>query len=97
MTQEERMTVFIDAITVGASVTDASKAAGISRRTAYRWRKRYPAFCLKWDKARVEYDGIRYQFNTLLMGMLVRHRPELYGGIPKYDALARKLYPDDTW
>lgn len=42
---------FIETLEAQSTVLHAAKAAGISRQTAYRWRKDDPAFDSRWDEA----------------------------------------------
>ena len=42
---------FIETLTEQGTVLHAAKAAGVSRWTAYRWRKEDPEFDSRWDEA----------------------------------------------
>jgi hypothetical protein len=68
-------------------VTQAARAAGISPKTAYRWRQAYPALAPRWAAALeqgldcLEDEAIRRAFegsDRLLMYVLNRRRPEVY-------------------
>lgn len=47
-----RIDRFIEAYSQRGIVGEACKAAGISRDTAYKWRKKYRTFAERWDQAR---------------------------------------------
>jgi hypothetical protein len=83
-----RIDRFCDALREMPVVRHACEAAGISRQTAYTWRKKYKTFADKWDEA-LE-DGIdqfeqagwkrgRETSDRLLQFMLAAHRKEKYG------------------
>lgn len=83
-TQRDR---FLDALARTASVTAASQAAGIGRRTAYNWRNADEEFASAWDDAlesgtdALEDEAIRRALDgsdTLLIFMLKARRPEKF-------------------
>lgn len=47
----EKLTAFCAALAETAQVTKACAAVGISRYTAYKWRKEDPEFAIRWDEA----------------------------------------------
>lgn len=82
--QRER---FLSALSRTASVTAASQAAGIGRRTAYNWRDADEAFAAAWDDAlesgtdALEDEAVRRALDgsdTLLIFMLKARRPEKF-------------------
>lgn len=50
----QKAQIFLQALIDTGSPTHASRAAGITRRTAYNWRERYPEFAAEWDAAHAE-------------------------------------------
>lgn len=50
----QKAQAFLQALIDTGSPTHASRAAGITRRTAYNWRERYPEFAAEWDAAHAE-------------------------------------------
>lgn len=42
---------FLETLAVACNVSEACRAAGIGRRTAYQWREDDEAFALEWDGA----------------------------------------------
>lgn len=64
----KRLKAFVVALTECGSVTDAAKAAGLSRQNAYRIRERNPKFAKAWDSAiekamdKLEAEGYRRAF-----------------------------------
>lgn len=87
-----RQAVFCDALRRSPIVGAACRAAGISVATAYRMRKRAPAFAAAWDEALVEsVDDIEGELirramdgsDRLLLEANRAYRPELYS--PKVD------------
>ena len=51
---EEKKEKFLQALATGGNVTFAAAAAGIARRTAYRWRDEDPDFATAWESAAEE-------------------------------------------
>lgn len=50
----QKAQTFLQALIDTGSPTHASRAAGITRRTAYNWRERYSEFAAEWDAAHAE-------------------------------------------
>lgn len=46
--EERRRQRFLEALSSGASITAAARAAGVDRRTPYKWRESNPAFDEEW-------------------------------------------------
>ena len=67
----------------------ACRAAGIPRKTAYRWRNKWSTFAAEWDEAKEDacdvLEGeawkraVKGQSDRLLMFLLKAHRREVYG------------------
>jgi hypothetical protein len=70
---------FIETLEAQSTVLHAAKAAGISRWTAYRWRKEDPAFDSRWDQA-LE-NAVDVVENSLSKGSERRHY--LYDLLPQ--------------
>ncbi len=79
---------FLVAHQLGASVTDAAKAAGVNRGTLYRWRDTDPVFAEAWRVARDKLvDGLEIEAciravegnDRLLMFLLKSYRPQVFG------------------
>lgn len=49
--RDTRKKRFIETLEAQSTVLHAAKAAGVSRWTAYRWRKEDPEFDSRWDEA----------------------------------------------
>lgn len=49
--RDQRQESFLSALSAGASVVDAAKAAGVGRWTPYKWRRADTAFKARWDAA----------------------------------------------
>lgn len=59
LTREDRKADFIRMIALGARGTEAARAAGIDRHTAYAWRREDPAFAKAWhDAQRVRLEAL---------------------------------------
>lgn len=78
---------FLTALAAGQSVTAAAEAAGIDRKTPYRWRDAEPVFAAGWDDAledgtdRLEDEALRRAFSgsdLLLIFLLKARRPKKY-------------------
>lgn len=78
---------FLMALAAGQSVTAAAEAAGIDRKTAYRWRDAEPDFAAGWEDAledgtdRLEDEALRRAFagsDLLLIFLLKARRPRKY-------------------
>lgn len=79
--------VFVEQLVKGQTITDAVKAAGICRRTAYSWRESDKAFAEAWDDAleigteKLEKEATRRALkssDTLLIFLLKARRPTVY-------------------
>ena len=79
--------VFVEQLVKGQTITDAAKAAGICRRTAYSWRESDEAFAEAWDDAleigteKLETEATRRALessDTLLIFLLKARRPNVY-------------------
>lgn len=79
--------VFIERLTKGETITAASKAAGICRKTAYNWRDSDEVFADAWDDAievgteKLETEANRRALegsDTLLIFLLKARRPKVY-------------------
>jgi hypothetical protein len=46
--EQRRRKLFLEALATGASITAAARAAGVDRRTPYKWRDGVPAFDEEW-------------------------------------------------
>ena len=78
---------FLTALAAGQSVTAAAEAAGIDRKTAYRWRDAQPDFAASWEDAledgtdHLEDEALRRAFagsDLLLIFLLKARRPKKY-------------------
>lgn len=78
---------FLTALAAGQSVTAAAEAAGIDRKTAYRWRDAEPDFADAWEDAledgtdRLEDEALRRAYNgsdTMVIFLLKARRPKKY-------------------
>jgi len=78
---------FCDILATGASIKAACEAIGISRPTAYEWRKNDPKFKAAWDSALesgtdlLEDEAKRRALDnsdTLLIFLLKARRPQKY-------------------
>jgi phage terminase small subunit len=85
--KDPKVLAFLDALASCGQVTQAARAAGISPKTAYRWRQAYPALAPRWAAAldqgldSLEDEAVRRAFegsDRLLMFVLNRRRPEVY-------------------
>jgi hypothetical protein len=85
--KDPKVQAFLDALAHCGQVTQAARAAGISPKTAYRWRQAYPDLAPRWAAAleqgldRLEDEAVRRAFegsDRLLMYVLNRRRPEVY-------------------
>ena len=79
---------FLTAHTVGMSVVNAARYAGVDRRTIYRWRDKDPEFAKAWREAReglvedLEMEAYKRAFkgnDRLLMFLLRSYKPVTYG------------------
>lgn len=52
--KEAKQASFLSGLVLGMTVSEASKYAGINRRTAYDWRDQSQAFANAWDDAITE-------------------------------------------
>ena len=78
---------FLTAHNLGMSVADAARAAGVDRRTIYRWRDKDPEFAKEWREAReslvedLEMEAYNRAFkgnDRLLMFLLRSYKPVTY-------------------
>ena len=78
---------FLAAHKLGMSVVDASRLAGVERRTIYRWRDKDPEFAKAWREARrglvedLEMEAYKRAFggnDRLLMFLLKSYKPVTY-------------------
>ena len=78
---------FVEAHKKGMSVVNAALAAGVERRTIYRWRDRDPEFAKAWREARegmvedLEMEAYKRAFggnDRLLMFLLKSYKPVTY-------------------
>jgi hypothetical protein len=81
------MPTFLDKLGKRANVSEAADVAGVSRFTAYEWRKKDAAFAEAWgDAIERAVDGLEdkawtraeTESDTLLVTLLKAHRPEKY-------------------
>lgn len=86
--RDEKMALFVKALSGQGNISAACQAAGIDRRTAYNWREIYPDFEAAWNSAfDVCLDGLeealikrgKTQSDRAAFGMLKAHRREVYG------------------
>jgi hypothetical protein len=89
--KDPKVQAFLDALALCGQVTQAARAAGISPKTAYRWRQAYPALASRWEAALeqgldcLEEEAIRRAFegsDKLLMFVLNRRRPRGLQRVP---------------
>lgn len=83
------MDLFIERLRSSGNVRAACGAAGVPRRTVYRWRKRFATFREEWDEALEDACDIlemeawnralKKKSDRLLMFLLKAHRRHLYG------------------
>lgn len=80
---------FLAALKVTCVVSDACEAAGITRRTAYEWRKRSARFAQAWYEAKENgldvlerhmFDRAKSKDTKAAIFLLTHHRPDVYGG-----------------
>lgn len=78
---------FVESLTRGETITAASKAAGVCRKTAYNWRDSDKEFAEAWDDAievgteKLETEATRRALDgsdTLLIFLLKARRPKVY-------------------
>lgn len=78
---------FVERLTRGETITAASKAAGVCRKTAYNWRDSDKEFAEAWDDAievgteKLETEATRRALDgsdTLLIFLLKARRPKVY-------------------
>jgi transposase len=50
-TDQRARDAFLDTLRAGLTITEAAKAAGVLRRTVYRWRDADEDFATEWDEA----------------------------------------------
>jgi len=84
----KRMARFLDRLGDTGNVRAACEAAGVPRRTAYNWRKRFATFAADWDEAlenacdilegEAWRRAITQDSDRLLMFLLKAHRREKY-------------------
>lgn len=81
------MRTFVERLVKGETITAASKAAGVCRKTAYNWRESDKAFADAWDDAievgteKLETEATRRALDgsdTLLIFLLKARRPKVY-------------------
>lgn len=86
-TPQKVLDAFIEGLEQGATITDACKAAGIGRMTAYDHRQRDEAFALRWADAiergteELETEARRRAMtgsDTLMIFLLKARRPDVY-------------------
>lgn len=85
----EAMDRFLERLRNSGNVRAACKAAGVPRRTVYRWRHRFVTFRDEWDEALEDACDIlegeawnralKKKSDRLLMFLLKAHRRHLYG------------------
>jgi len=79
---------FLDRLRSSGNVRAACNAAGVKRRNAYRWRKKWSTFAEEWDdaledacdilEAEAWKRAIKKNSDRLLMFLLKAHRPGKY-------------------
>jgi transposase-like protein len=84
---EKKRQAFIRTLREEGVIKEAARAAGISRTTAYRWRKKWREFEREWDEALADaLDDLKLEArkraieksDPLLMFLLRAHEPETY-------------------
>ena len=84
----KRMDTFLDRLAQTGNVMLSAKAAGVPRRTVYRWRDKWSTFAGEWDDALDEavdmLEGMAWKraaktSDRLLMFLLKAHRRGFYG------------------
>lgn len=85
--KQNAMRTFVERLVKGETITAASKAAGVCRKTAYNWRESDKAFADAWDDAievgteKLETEATRRALDgsdTLLIFLLKARRPKVY-------------------
>ena len=85
---------FLRALVATGTVTTAAEAAGVHRRTAYKWREADEEFAALWDEAledaadKLEAEAIRRAYkgsDTLLIFLLKGLKPERYKERASYE------------
>ena len=87
------MDEFLERMRKSGNVYLSCAAAGIPRRTAYRWRDKWATFAEKWDEAKDDavdkLDAEAWKRATdgasdrLLMFLLKAHKPEVYSPVQR--------------
>jgi len=95
MEHREELEDFLGKLSSTGNVRLSCAAAGIPRRTAYRWRDRWSTFADAWDEAlndacdRLEAEAWRRAIeegsDRLLMFLLKAHRSELYNPVQRQE------------
>jgi len=89
--------VFLDHLRKSANVSDAARAAGIDRKTAYNWRHGDELFCEKWKQALEEATDL-LEAEARRRAIHGYEEPLLYGGRLVCDAegnpVTRTRYSD---
>ncbi|WP_122040430.1 hypothetical protein [Asaia bogorensis] len=89
--------VFLDHLRKSANVSDAARAAGIDRKTAYNWRHSDELFCEKWKQALEEATDL-LEAEARRRAIHGYEEPVLYGGRLVCDAegnpVTRTRYSD---
>ncbi|WP_162993539.1 hypothetical protein [Asaia bogorensis] len=89
--------VFLDHLKKSANVSEAARAAGIDRKTAYNWRRGDGLFCEKWKQALEEATDL-LEAEARRRAIHGYEEPLLYGGRLVCDAegnpVTRTRYSD---
>ena len=103
-TVEPVIQAFCHALAVSGVVGPACKQAGINRKTAYVWRRKWATFAQRWDKALEEFaEGLELEAtwraksrdrpasasDAMLRFMLKASKPDKYGDKSKLEVDAR--------
>ena len=96
-TQRERQRDYLEATRNIDGVWLAARAAGVSREIVYHWRRTDPAFVMREQLARADYDdGLRWQIHVrafagsdaLLLMMVKALLPEYRKTVPRTEPVA---------
>jgi transposase-like protein len=87
------MDAFLERMRQSGNVFLSCRAAGVPRRTIYRWRDRWSTFAAEWDEAKEDavdkLDAEAWRRATeeasdrLLMFLLKAHKPSVYNPIQR--------------